>query len=208
MAGGERANWETKQGRIRHCVPHCDRAVSEVITDGPLTIVQGVPVDCNHIRLRKRRHGFWREGKWIDHAPYRDLGDRRVGPEWATHPEGEDADMRRRYQNGATQEEIAKLYGLDQSTVSRRLNGNHQRPLGKYGNGEPVKRPPAAELAAINREVQELRNGTWRPNEAEGQTWPYLELSHWPMRLYKDDKGNVHARPVFAGSDAWTKTWD
>jgi hypothetical protein len=185
MVWGLAEDGEAKPGPISDCVPHCDRA--------------GLGVDCNHIRLHfEHRFGLWQDGKWIDWTQLRAAGDSRVNSSWSTTPPGRDADIHRRHENGATQADIARLYELTQSTVSRILNGNHQRPLGRYGNGG-VKGPSPAEVAAIEREVKQLREGTWQPHEL-GHTRPDLQFSTWPRRL---DSDSGESRRVFPGSDAW-----
>jgi hypothetical protein len=141
---------------ISGCVPDCDRVGPGAISFGPFKVIQGGPFDCNHVRLhRGRRVGLWHEGKWIDHLQLGDVGDTRVGADWA-RTEGRDADIRRRYENGATQMQIGDLYRLDQGTISRIINGNHQRPRGKYGAGKHIKRPTQLELDRIAQDLCDL----------------------------------------------------
>jgi hypothetical protein len=97
---------------------------------------------------------------------------REVDKSWANY-EGRDADIRCRFEAGESQERIAKLYEMSQGNVSRILNGNHQRPLGRYGDGVHVKRPTDAELDVIAEDLCELlearadlideERGLWKP---------------------------------------------
>jgi transcriptional regulator with XRE-family HTH domain len=132
---------EARGDPISQCVPHCDRA----------------SFDCQHIRLHHaHRFGLWHGGKWIDWTQLHLSVDRRVGPEWATTPKGRDADIRRRHEAGETQQHIADIYEVDRSTISRIVNGNPQRPLGRYGDHWHVKRPTQAEYDRIARELSDL----------------------------------------------------
>jgi hypothetical protein len=151
MSGG-RGEWEARQGPISGCVPHCDRA--------------GLGVDCNHIRLKHPRAGWWIDGKWVawDWVFGIWKGDIR-SPKVPENTAGRDADIRRRYEAEETQERIAKLYKLNQGTVSRVLNGNHQRPLGRYGEGGR-KSPNPAERARLWRELHELSSAQRQRHEA------------------------------------------
>lgn len=163
MAGGR---GETGSWKVSGCVPDCDR----------------LTFDCQHIRLhRRRRAGLWHEGKWIDRTQLLEVGHGRVGPEWATSATGRDADIRRRYDEGESQKRIAEFYEMTQGNVSRILNGNHQRPLGKYGSGG-IKKPTSAELEAIRRYESQLLAGTWKAdrNRMLGETDPHLDRSPWP----------------------------
>jgi hypothetical protein len=102
------------------------------------------------------RVGLWHDGKWRDWTQFDESVDRRVGPDWATTPKGRDADIRRRHEAGESQKHIADIYEVDRSTISRIVNENHQRPLGRYGDRWHVKRPTQAEYDRIARELSDL----------------------------------------------------